>query len=234
MTGTLINVGTVLLGSLAGTLLGNRLPDRMRLTVMDGLGLATVVIGAKMALVTSNILIVLGSLILGGMFGEFLDIDSAVNNLGKWVETRALGKNPNSSGSNGKFARGFVSASLLFCVGPMAIMGSIQDGLTGDFSTLAVKATLDGFAALAFASSLGPGVGFSALSVLVYQGLITLGAGFFQGVLTEPMVNELTATGGLLILAIGLGLLELKKVRVANLLPAIFLAPFIYYIASLF
>jgi len=231
LTGTIINVGTVAAGSVLGTILGNRLKDRFRVTVMDGLGLSTVAIGLKMAFATSNILIVLGSIIMGGMIGEVLDIDSAINRLGARVEKMVVGNGLTVQG--GKFSRGFVSASLLFCVGPMAIMGSIQDGLTGDFSTLAVKAALDGFAALAFSSTLGIGVGFSALMVLGYQGAITLGAGFFQGVLTQGMIAELTATGGILIFAIGLGLLELKRIRVANLLPAIFIAPAIQFLITL-
>jgi len=234
LKGTLINVATVMSGTAVGTLLGNRLPDGIRATVMNALGLATVLIGIKTALNSSNTLIILGSLVIGGIVGECLGIDSALARLGEKVEARLAAKGRDGSQSDGRFARGFVTASLLFCVGPMAIMGSIQDGLTGDFSTLAVKATLDGFAALAFSSSLGPGVGVSALSVLIYQGAISMGAGFLQGVLTEQMVADLTATGGLLIVAIGLALLEIKKVRVANLLPAVFIAPLLHCVVGLF
>lgn len=232
MLGTLINVGTVVAGGCLGTFLGNRLKDNIRTTVMDGLGLSTVVIGIKMAFSTTNILIVLGSIILGGILGEILDLEGAINRLGSWAEKMVL-RNGAMGGSGGKFAKGFVSASLLFCIGPMAIMGSIQDGLSGDYSTLAVKSTLDGFAALAFSSTLGIGVVFSAAVVFAYQGAITLAAGFFQGFLTQSMIAELTATGGILIFAIGLGLLELKKVRVANLLPAVFVAPLIQYLVEL-
>ncbi|MEW6547344.1 MAG: DUF554 domain-containing protein [Bacillota bacterium] len=225
MTGTLINTATVIAGGTAGTLLGNRLPARVRETVMDALGLTTILIGLKMALETSNVLLLLGNLLLGGIVGELLDIDAALNRLARRLEERIFARSSGKAGTGGQFARGFVTASLVFCVGPMTIMGSIQDGLTGDYSTLAIKAMLDGFAALAFASSLGMGVTFSALVVLVYQGSLTLAATWAQAILTPPMVAEMTATGGLLIFAIGLGLLELKRIRVANLLPAIFLAP---------
>lgn len=128
------------------------------------------------------------------------------------------------------FVAGFVGASLLFCVGPMSIMGAIQDGLTGDYSTLAIKAVMDGFAAIVLASSLGVGVLFSVFTILVYQGSITMGAGLVQGILTPAMVSELTAAGGILIFAIGLGLLEIKRVKVANMLPAIFFAPLVYHL----
>jgi len=232
LRGTLLNAAAVIGGTLLGSLLGNRFSDRMRITLMNGLGLVTVVIGITMAIETSNILLVLGSIIAGGIIGELIDIDSAINHLGATIE-KNLTKGYQASRS-GEFARGFVTASLLFCVGPMAIMGSIQDGLTGDFSTLAIKASLDGFAAIAFSSTLGMGVGLSAFSVLVYQGMISMGAGFFKDILTEAMINELTATGGVLILAIGLGLLEIKRIKVANLLPAIFMAPLLHYIVSLF
>lgn len=132
------------------------------------------------------------------------------------------------------FVAGFVGASLLFCVGPMSIMGAIQDGLTGDYSTLAIKAVMDGFAAIVLASSLGVGVLFSVFTILAYQGSITMGAGLVQGILTGAMVSELTAAGGILIFAIGLGLLEIKRVKVANMLPAIFFAPLVYYLFGLF
>lgn len=223
MTGTLVNTATVIAGGTLGTLLGNRLPTRVRSTVMDALGLTTILIGLKMAFETSNVLLLLGSLLLGGIAGELLDIEAALNRLAGRLEARVSPGSGTATG--GRFARGFVTASLVFCVGPMTIMGSLQDGLTGDYSTLAIKAMLDGFAALAFASSLGMGVTFSALVVLVYQGGITLAAAWAQAILTPAMVAEMTATGGLLIFAIGLGLLELKRIRVANLLPAIFVAP---------
>jgi uncharacterized membrane protein YqgA involved in biofilm formation len=229
LTGTLINMATVIIGGSLGTLLGHRLPERARETVMNGLGLITLVVGMQMALSTQNVLIVLGSVLLGGILGEWWRIEDRLEGLGKALEQRfAGGTEPASvahSDSSLSFTRGFVTASLVFCVGPMTILGSIQDGLSGDYHLLAIKSMLDGFAALAFASTLGVGVVFSALTVLVYQGGLSLSAGLAQTLLTDPMINEMTATGGVLILGISLILLDLKRVRVANLLPAIFIAP---------
>jgi len=235
-TGTLINVVTVLVGGTLGILLGARLPERMRETIMHGLGLLTLIIGIQLSFETDNILIVLGSLLLGGIVGEWLRIEDRINRLGRWLEHKTsensklpASDRPQDAARSGasRFSHAFLTASLLFCVGPMTILGSIQDGLSGDYNLLAIKATLDGFAALAFASTLGPGVLFSALTVLVYQGALTLSAGWASTVLTDPMTAEMTATGGVLMLALGLGLLEIRRIRAGNLLPAIVIAPII-------
>jgi hypothetical protein len=228
-TGTMINVLAVLVGGTLGTLLGNRLPGRMRETIMHALGLLTMVIGFQLSLETENILIILGSLLLGGLLGELLRIERGIDQVGQWLERRTRGEAASTDSTTGAttFSHAFLTASLVFCVGPMTILGSIQDGLTGNYTLLAVKSTMDGFASLAFASTLGPGVISSALTVLVYQGALTLGAGWADAVLTDPMVAEMTATGGVLMLALGLGLLEIKKIRVGNLLPAIAIAPII-------
>jgi uncharacterized membrane protein YqgA involved in biofilm formation len=223
--GTILNVITVIIGGTLGAALGARLPEKMRETVMHGLGLMTLVIGVQMAIGTHNILIVLASILFGGLIGEMLRIQARLDAVGKRLEERfARGEQA------GTFTRGFVTASLVFCVGPMTILGSIQDGLIGDFNLLAIKSTLDGFAGLAFASTLGIGVAFSALTVLVVQGGISLAAMIFGSALGSiardtPWVIEMTATGGVLIMGIGLILLDLKQVRVGNLLPAIFIAP---------
>lgn len=227
MTGTFINIATVLAGTALGVLLGGRLGERVRETVLRGLGVMTLVIGMQMALETANILIVLGSMLVGGMLGEWWRIEERLNGLGAWLEAR-LNRAGGDEASSNRFIKGFVAASLLFCVGPMAILGSIQDGLMGDYRLLTIKAMLDGFAALAFASSLGVGVAFSALVILVYQGGLSLLAAQAQSVLTPPMIAELTATGGALIIAIGIStLLEIKPIRVGNFLPALFIAPLI-------
>ncbi len=231
-TGTLINVITVLIGGALGTLLGARLPERMRATIMHALGLLTLVIGVQLSLETVNILIVLGSLLLGGVAGELLRIEQMINRLGRWLEQRseptdAGAKQTSGRVSTTRFSQAFLTASLVFCVGPMTILGSIQDGLSGDYTLLAIKATMDGFASLAFASTLGPGVIFSALTIFLYQGALTLGAGLADAFLTDPMIAEMTATGGVLMLALGFGLLEIKKIRAGNLLPAIVIAPVI-------
>ncbi len=224
--GTVLNVFTVLLGGVLGLMLGARLPDRMRESVLWALGLFTLGLGLKMFLETNNALIVLGSLLVGGLLGEWWRVQDRLHALGAWLEARFAQQT--APGGAARFIRGFVSASLLFCVGPMTILGSIQDGLTGDFQTLAVKAVLDGFAALAFASSMGVGVLFSALVILVYQGVLTLLAAQAQAWLTPAMLTEMTATGGVMIMAIGVGsLLELRPMRVANYLPALALAPWL-------
>ena len=220
MTGTWINIATVLSGGLLGLALGSRFPDKVRQTVMAGLGLVTVVIGLQMALQTKNILIVLGSLLAGGIAGELLDIDGRLNRMAASVEGRF-----SAGGGSGAFARAWVTTSLLFCVGPLTFTGAIEDGLTGDYHLLATKAMLDGFAALAFGSALGAGVLASAVTVLVYQGGLSLAAGAVKAALSAAMIGELSATGGILVLALGLGLLELKAIRVANFLPALLIAP---------
>jgi uncharacterized membrane protein YqgA involved in biofilm formation len=227
MVGTLINVATVVAGSGAGLLVGSRLPERIRQTVLSGLGLMTLVIGMSMALQTRNPLLMLASLLLGGVIGELLGLEERLQALGRSLETRVSGH----SGEGSAFVKGFVTASLVFCVGPMTILGSIQDGLTGNYTLLAIKATLDGFASLAFSASLGIGVMFAALTVLIYQGALTLGAGLVKAVLTEAMITEMTAVGGTMILGIGLLLLDLKRVRVASFLPGLFIAPLLVALA---
>lgn len=232
MTGTWINVGTVLLGTMLGLLLGNRLGEKVRETVLRGLGLITIVIGLQMSLETQNILIVMGAILFGGMLGEWMQIEAGLEALGRWLENR-FNQGSDAEGA-AKFVRGFVVTSLLFCVGPMTILGSIQDGLTGDYRLLAIKSMLDGFAALAFASSLGIGVGFSALTILIVQGGISLFAAQVQGFLTEDMITEMTATGGVMIVGLGLSsLLEIIKIRVGNLIPALLIAPLIVAILLL-
>ncbi len=224
MTGTLINTAAVVAGAGLGTFFGDRLPDRIRQTVIYGIGLITLVLGMQMALTTGNILVVLLSIMLGGIIGEWLRIEERLNRLGSGFE-KAASRYP--ALTRGDFTRGFVTASLVFCVGPMTFLGSIQDGLTGNYRLLAIKSVLDGFAGLAFAASMGFGVAFAAITVLLFQGAITLGAGFLQNALSDAMVTEMTAAGGVMILGIGLMLLDIKRIKVANYLPALILAPLI-------
>jgi len=225
--GTLINTATVITGGTLGLFLGHRLPERVRETVMHGLGLVTLVIGGQLALETKNILIVLGSLLLGGILGEWWGIEGRLENLGRRLERWLAKKGATSDEDNVPLSRGFVMASLLFCVGPMTILGSMQDGLTGDFSLLATKSLLDGFASLALASTLGVGVPLAALTVFTYQGALTLLAAYLGGFLTDPMIGEISAAGGVLIMGLGLVLLEIKRLRVANYLPALLIAPLV-------
>lgn len=235
MTGTFINVIAVVIGSAIGILLGHRLPEKVRDTVLNGLGLMVIVVGLSMALQTKNVLIPMFSVLLGGIIGELLRIEDGLQALGEWLERRTnryLG-----GGEEGGIVQAFVTASLVFCVGPLAILGSLQNGLTGDYNLLAVKSMLDGFASLAFAAALGPGVILSALPVFVYQGSISLaalGLGSALGEVTRqtPWVIEMTAAGGILVMGIGLLLLDLKRIRVGNLLPAVAIAPLIVVILA--
>jgi len=221
MTGTFINMGTIAVGTAIGALAGSRLPGRMRKNVLNGLGLVTILIGLQMAMRTQNILVVLGALLLGGLLGEALRLEDRLENLGEFLQAKLSGDSGHS------LAEGFVTASLVFCVGPMAILGSISDGLSGDYRLLSIKAVMDGFASIAFAASLGWGVALSALSILIYQGGITLFANILSALLTDPMIAEMTATGGLIIVGIGIKLLEIKPLRLANYVPAIAVAPII-------
>lgn len=227
--GTLINICTVLIGGSFGLLFGSRLPERVRQTVVAGLGLFTAALGIRMFLQTQHAIVVLASLLFGGLLGEWWQIEDGVSALGTALERRFVG-NQDQSGlqpiKNSNFVRGFLTASLVFCVGPLTILGSIQDGLTGNYQTLAIKSVLDGFAALAFSSTLGVGVLFSVLVIGFYQGGLTLLAVQAQSLITTPMQIEMTAVGGVLLTGIAVSsLLEIKPIRVGNFLPALFLAP---------
>jgi uncharacterized protein len=225
MIGTWINIAAVLTGGAAGLIFGARLPERLRQTVIAALGLFTAGLGLRMFLQTQNPIFALGGLALGAVLGEWWRIEDGLVLLGAWLELRFTRPGDGPS-EGGRFVRGFLTASLLFCVGPMTILGSIQDGLTGDYSLLAIKSVLDGFAAMAFASTLGVGVLFSALVVFVYQGGLTLLAAQAQTILTEAMTAEMTSVGGLLLLGLAISsLLEIKRIRVGNLLPGLVLAP---------
>jgi len=214
MKGTLVNTLTVIIGSLIGLGVGSRLPDKVKQMVMYGLGLCTLLIGFKMALKAEQILLVIGSLVVGGIIGEILDIEAWLEQLGEKIKKKI-------KSDSGNFVVGFVTASLVFCVGPMTVVGSIEDGIRGDPSILYAKSVLDGFASIAFASGLGIGVLFSAVTVLVYQGLLTLLGQKLSFLLNQHVLNELTATGGLMIVGIGLLLLDIKRIRVGNFLPAL-------------
>lgn len=231
MTGTFINVTAIIVGGLLGIFFGAWLSDNLKNTVVAGMGLFTTAIGFEMFLKTENPLVVLGALIVGGLLGEWWEIENRIQLLGIWLEKRVTG---GSEGSSSRFVRGFLSASLLFCTGPMAVLGSISDGLRGDYLTLSIKSVLDGFISIAFASTLGIGVAFSALPVFAYQGSISLLAAQLNTIISNSMMNELTATGGILLIGIGISsLLEIKKIRVGSFLPALVFAPLIIYIQSL-
>jgi len=224
MTGTIINIITVLVGGALGLLLGNRLPEQLKSTVVAGLGLFTLGYGIISFGGSHNQLVVLGAILVGALLGEWWQIETGLRRLGGWLEAH-FARGSAGDGDN-RFVRGFLTASLVFCVGPMAILGSIEDGLTGNYQTLAVKSVLDGFGALAFASTLGVGVLFSSLIILVYQGGISLLAAQAQTAITPDMMTEMTAAGGIVLLAIAIGsLLEIRPIRSANFLPALIIAP---------
>ncbi|MFB5083799.1 DUF554 domain-containing protein [Symbiobacterium thermophilum] len=212
--GTLANVGAVLLGGALGSLVIPQVPEEMRTSTMKALGLAVVLIGLKMAWETESILLLVVSLALGTMLGEWLRIE---DRLQAWA--RRLERWPITQ--RGGFAKGFVQASLLFCTGAMAITGALEDGLNGNPSILYAKSILDGVASIMFGSVMGVGVMFAAVPVLVYQGLITLGASAISGFLTEAMIREISATGGLMVAAIGFNLMGAAEIRIGNLLPGL-------------
>ena len=237
MTGTFINVVAALVGGALGLLIGARLPQRLRTTVVAGMGLFTAEIGIKLFLKTDNPLLVLGALVLGALLGEWAQIEDRLQSLGGVLGKKFAARGGTGDGGAGEsnFVRGFMVSSLLFCVGPMAILGSIQDGLTGDYQTLAIKSVLDGFAALAFASTFGVGVLFSAVPLLVYQGGISLLAGQLDALLTVPMRNELSATGGVILTGLAFSsLLEIKRIRVGSFLPALAIAPLLVWLVGRF
>lgn len=217
LLGTVVNVAAIAIGTLIGLALKQRLPERITSIVMQGLGLVTALIGVKMIIVTENVLVVLVSIVVGGVFGELLHIEARLDAFGAKVEAKF-------SREKGTFAKAFVTSSLLYCVGPMAILGALQDGLRGDYSILLTKSGLDGVASVAFASTLGVGVLFSAIPLALYQGGITVGASMLEPFLSSSIVNAMTATGGLLILGIALNILQVTKIRAGNLLPAILIA----------
>jgi hypothetical protein len=244
--GTAVNVVTVLVGASVGLLLGHRLPSRTRDTVTDGLGLVTLLIGGLSTAAVSSpalasavgsaapVLIVLGALLLGGIAGSLVDIERRLDAVGGWLRG-VLGRRGAQHGDQAhagreRFIEGFVTSSLVFCVGPLTILGSLSDGLGLGADQLLLKATLDGFAAIAFAASLGAGVLASALAVAVIQGALTL-VGFAVGdVLPDAHLAAITATGGLLLLGVGLRLLRIKAVPVGNLLPALLVAPLLVWL----
>lgn len=220
VNGTLINALAVLVGGVIGSLVGDRLPKRIHEALFGVLGLFTILIGLLGALVTKNPLILLGSLLIGTLLGEAINIEAGLERAGNWLQAK-LAK-PGST-----LSEAFVTASLVFCVGPLSILGSLDNGLSGDTTKLVIKATLDGFAALAFGATLGWGVLLAIITILVYQGGLSLGAHAIAPLLTSnaDTITELTATGGLILVAVGLKLLKIRDLRVANYLPALVVAP---------
>lgn len=217
--GTLINMITVLVGTGLGLILRNKLGEAYKAIILQGIGLLTILIGIQMALKTENIILVLASVLIGGITGQFLLLDDRIEQFADAIK-RNFSKN-----SDAYFSEGFITASIIFCVGPMTVLGSINDGLRGDIDLLVIKSVLDGFTSLALTTSFGIGVIFSVFTILIIQGSLTISAVFIERFLNEAMINEMTAVGGVLIIGIGFIILDIKKVKVATFLPAIIYAP---------
>jgi uncharacterized membrane protein YqgA involved in biofilm formation len=216
MKGTIVNVIAIFLGCSVGFILKSKFPEKIGKIIMQSLGLASLLIGAQMALKTNNILLVIFSLVIGGVIGEIIGIEEGLEIFGERVKLKFK-----SNDSSERFVEGFVTASLLYCVGSMAIMGALKEGLSGNPDILYTKSLMDGVTSLAFTAAMGIGVLFSVIPVFLYQGGITLLARLIKDFLSPEIINEMTAVGGILILGIGFGLLEIKKIKIGNLLPAI-------------
>lgn len=237
LTGTLVNVAAVLVGTMIGLLIGSRMPPRVQLGLTTGLGLFVALIGISLGLRIfaeparpGDDLAVLGAVLLGVAVGELLRLHDGLEWLGGWFQRR-LARDETERPS--RIAEGFVTASLVFCVGPLTLLGSLANGLTGDVQLLAIKSLLDGVAAIAFAAALGPGVALSALTVLAVQGSIAAAAVLLRDLLDEATIVAITAAGGVILMGLSLRLLDLKPVRVASFLPALLLAPILVRLADL-
>ena len=230
MLGTIVNTVAIIVGSIAGLFLKGGIPKKIDEAIMKALGLSVLYVGISGSLKCTDTLLLILSLVIGVIIGECINLDGALKKLGKWIED--LFKK--HGGAQGGISEGFVAASLLFCVGSMAIVGSIQSGLEGNHETLFVKSMLDGITSIIYTSTMGIGVVFSAIAVFLYQGLITMASGFLGSVLVEAQITNIGAIGSVLIIALGLNMLEMTRIKVANFLPAIFIPMLYYVIQSLF
>lgn len=212
--GTLFNVITIVIGSLIGMLFGDRFPERIKQIVFQGMGLVTFALGVQMGLKMDNVLIFIFSILLGAIMGEGIDVDKQLSKLSDFLKASVKSENT-------KFTEGLITMFVIACVGPFTILGTINEGLRGDHTLLFTKAVLDGFVSIAFASAFGSGILFSTIPLFVFQIALTLSAGLVKDYFTPHVINELTAVGGVLIMGIGVNLLEVKKIKIANLLPAL-------------
>ncbi|GAA0817405.1 DUF554 domain-containing protein [Clostridium tertium] len=225
MIGTLINSLTIIIGSIIGLFVKGKINGKISDTIMSGLALCVIYIGVSGALKGENTIVMIISIALGGLIGELIDIDSKLENLGNKIE-----KMVNKNGSTVSIAEGFVTSTLLFCVGAMAIVGALESGLNNNYSTLLAKSILDGISSIIFSSTLGIGVILSSVSVLLYQGSITLAAGMLSNMLNDAAITNITAVGSLLIIGLGLNILGISKIKVSNLLPAMLFAILLSFI----
>lgn len=222
MLGTIVNSIAIIIGSLIGLLFHKNIKSNYSEIMLKSISLSILLIGISNSLKTENLMIVIFSMVIGSIIGEYLKIEENLNNLGEFLESKFKSK-------KSSIAKGFVTSSLVYCIGSMAIIGALESGLSGNHQTLFAKSTLDGISAIVFSSSLGIGVMLSSVSVFIYQGTITILSSLLKDVLIPSVITEMSATGGLLILALGFNMLEFKKIKVGNMLPAIFM-PLLFYI----
>ena len=222
MIGTLINVVAVGLGSALGLMIRNRMPEKLTKTVFQAIGLFTLFLGVKMAMDTGNYLIMIFSLVIGSILGQWWDLEKQINRFSDWVKSK-------TKSQNSKFSEGFLTSFLMFCMGSMTILGAIEEGMGGDPDLLMVKSLLDGFSSIALAAAMGIGVLFSIIPLFLYQGGLTLLAAGIGDYLQPEIINEISAVGGVLLIGLGLNILEVKKIPVINMIPAILIAGLLAY-----
>jgi uncharacterized membrane protein YqgA involved in biofilm formation len=222
MYGTLINVAAVIMGSVIGLIFHSKIPKKLTNTAFHGIGLFTIVLGITMAIKTDNFLIMIFSIVIGSIFGEIVDIEKRINHFGEWLKNKLKTKNE-------RFSEGFITAFLLYCMGSMTILGSIEEGIDGTRTLLIAKSVLDGFSSIVLAATMGVGVLFSFIPLLIFQGGLTIFASNMQPVFTEIMINELTAVGGIILLGLGITMLEIKKIRILNMLPSLIVVVILTY-----
>ena len=232
MLGVIVNSIAIIVGGVVGLIINKGIPERLNKSIMDGLALVIIYMGVSGALKGDNPLYVVISMSIGAFIGELIDLDKLLNKFGEFIDKKLTKNKESESNEENKLSRGFVSASLLFCVGAMAVVGSIQSGLSSDYSTLFAKSVLDGVSSIFFAASMGIGVLLASAAVFIYEGIITLGAGALSSILSDQVINYMTCVGSLLIMAMGLNMLKICNIKVANLLPAMFI-PIIFGIFNI-
>lgn len=222
MTGTLVNAAAVLVGSLIGLAIHSKINKRFQKIIFQTIGLFTIFLGVDMALKSSNYLIMVFSLVIGAIIGEWMDIEKQIDKLGKKLKTKLKSKNET-------FSEGLVTSFLMFCMGSMTILGAFEEGLSGKTDLLFTKSILDGFSSILLSASLGIGVLFSLIPLLIYQGGLTLFAFYLSNYLTDPIINQMTAVGGIMLIGLGISILEIKKIKVLNMTPALLIAIILAY-----
>ena len=222
MYGTLINAVAVIIGSTIGLIVHSKLPEKITNTAFQGVGLFTIILGIMMAIKTSNLLIMIFSIVIGAIIGEIINIEKRINNFGERFKNKLKTKNE-------RFSEGFITAFMLFCMGSMTILGAFEDGIYGTPNLLVAKSVLDGFSSIVLASVMGIGVLFSFIPLLIFQGSLTIFASNMQSVFTTVMINELTAVGGIILFGLGITMLDIKKIKIINLLPSLIIVAILAY-----